>query len=320
LLEIRDLSKQYGEALALDGVSLTLRAGDVVGLVGPNGSGKTTLVKAIVGLVTPSSGWVNYLGQPAVGSPMFRRDVGAVLDGSRNIHWRLTVKQNAKYFATLHHVPPRAVDARVAEIARRLGIGQHLNTQVAKLSTGNKRKVSLLCAMLHQPRVVLMDEPTLGLDAETSAQLMDFIREQAEGKECGFLITSHDFGFVDRICNRVAVIIEGRIVRDSSFAALVQGSYQYVATYRFREAIPAEFEQSVRSGGQGGRSVVKHTDTSLSIGYSDLADGLEILEEAIQYEEQLTLCENRAHSVDHLYREMMRTHQTRRVPSHDGTE
>ena len=159
-------------------------------------------------------------GESTQVSTRYQRKIGAVLGGSRNINWRLTAKQNADYFARLHGVSGKEVKARIDLLHSKLGLDPHGPKEVMKLSTGNKQKAALLCALAHAPDYVLLDEPTLGLDFTTVADLQTMIEAQASLQQQGFLITSHDLNFIDKICTRVIVLDHGKLLFEGSIDEL----------------------------------------------------------------------------------------------------
>ncbi|WP_100658488.1 ABC transporter ATP-binding protein [Alteromonas flava] len=230
MLDVQQLSKRYGEQHALDDVSFSLRPGEIVALLGANGSGKTTTINAICRLLEWDSGdiLINQLSTQT--STGFLRHVGAVLGGSRNCNWRLTAKQNAEYFARLRGFSGPTVRATIDRLHTQLGLDVHGNKEVMKLSTGNKQKAALLCALSYQPDYVLLDEPTLGLDFSTVEELKNIILQQAKVKQQAFLITSHDLGFIDTLCDRVLVLEHGRLIFDGDIHALKSRLFNYQLT------------------------------------------------------------------------------------------
>ena len=220
-LEVRGVTMRYvtrtGETTALSDVSVHIRPGERVALLGPNGSGKTTLVKCIASLLTPTQGRITVQGEDVSKSRVFLGHLGAVLEGSRNVYWRLTPYENARYFARLRG---RQDDRRIRELLERFEVPGAFTSEVGKLSTGNKQKVAIVCALVHDPSLLLLDEPTLGLDVDAVAQLKRTMRGLCEEQPATLLVTSHDLGFVEDVCDRFLVISQGRIVFDGSLASL----------------------------------------------------------------------------------------------------
>lgn len=242
-LRVDGLSKTYsrrGRAPAVDAVSdVTFEAapGEVVGLLGPNGAGKTTTIKMIAGLVRPTSGRVQVGGIDALAS---RRDaarqLAVVLEGNRNVYWRLTVRENLDYFAALRGIRPNDVAARRDELIERFRLGEKANVTAMQLSRGMQQKLALACAVLVGAPVLLLDEPTLGLDVETSYELRHFLQSLARDDGRCVIVSSHDMQLVSDVCGRVVIITAGKVVADDTVDALV-GVFRAIAV-RFSLAAP----------------------------------------------------------------------------------
>ena len=220
MLEVKGLSKSYANVPALSTITFELGRGEVVALLGANGSGKTTTIQSICRLINWEQGDILINGESTQKSLHFQQHIGAVLGGCRNTNWRLTAKQNADYFARLHGFSGSQVKARIKYLHTQLGLDEHESKQVMKLSTGNKQKAALLCALSYAPQLVLLDEPTLGLDFTTVSELQRIIQQQAKEQQQSFLITSHDLGFIDKICSRVIVLDHGELLFQGSLKAL----------------------------------------------------------------------------------------------------
>ncbi|WP_247003375.1 ABC transporter ATP-binding protein [Halosolutus gelatinilyticus] len=206
---------------AVDDASFSVDAGEVVGLLGPNGAGKTTLIKSILGLVLPDRGTVRVAGSDVRNDPRaVSRSVGAMLEGARNVYWRLTVRENLRFFAAVGGYVPADRRRRHDELLDRLDLADRADTVVNELSRGMKQKVSLACTLARDTPIVVLDEPTLGLDVESSRDLRTELRRLAEAESRTVLVSSHDMDVVEALCDRVIVVRAGRIVADDSVAAL----------------------------------------------------------------------------------------------------
>ncbi|WP_313918334.1 ABC transporter ATP-binding protein [Tahibacter sp.] len=236
LLEIKSLTKTYGKFTALDGVTLSIAAGERVALLGANGSGKTTTVRSICRLLEWEGGDIYFEGQPIRGRKQYLAEIGAVLEGSRDLNWRLSAKQNALYFSGIRGVSDRKALPIIDSLMDRLGLSQYGSRIVARLSTGNRQKTALLCALVHQPKLLMLDEPTLGLDLQTMDELERVLLEiQHEGNQA-MLITSHDLGFIDKVCTRVVLIDKGRVLFDGGIKDLRETLFQYELVLTVEEA------------------------------------------------------------------------------------
>lgn len=225
-LSVRGLSKTFGSGEAavpaVKDVSFAVDAGDIVGLLGPNGAGKTTTIKAILGLILPDEGEVRIRGHDPYDQPRpAYQHVDAMFEGARNDYWRLTVRENLRYFAAIKGQNPDAVADRHEALLERFDIAHKADTQVRDLSRGMKQKVALASVLASNSSIVFLDEPTLGLDVETSLALRRELVRLAEERGTTLLLASHDTGLVEAVCDRVLVMNNGHIVANSTVEALL---------------------------------------------------------------------------------------------------
>lgn len=236
-VSIRGLTKTYrtrrtGNVVAVDDVSFDVGRNEVVGLLGPNGAGKTTTIKCICTLVHPSSGEIAIDGVDAIRYPTRAVEkVAAVLEGNRNIYWRLTPKENLAFFAGIQGISAKRIRPYIEELIERFGLQDKVNTDARKLSRGMQQKLAVACAFIKQTPVLLLDEPTLGLDVETSYELRETLKQMALSGERTILLSSHDMSVVQDICERVIIINRGRIVTDDRVDNLL--ALFRVRAYRF---------------------------------------------------------------------------------------
>ena len=228
-LAVESLTKQFGSGddsvTAVDDVSLRVEQGSVVGLLGPNGAGKTTLIKCALGIVVPDAGTVRVFGTDvAAGRRAAYADVDAMLEGARNDYWRLTVRENLRYFATIHGIDPDSVAGRHDRLLDRFGLESKADTPVRDLSRGMKQKVSLASVLAGGADLVFLDEPTLGLDIESSRTLRRELRRLAREEGLTIVVSSHDMAVVEDICDRVVMIADGELVADDTVSALLSGA------------------------------------------------------------------------------------------------
>ena len=228
-LAISGVSKRFGASdggvLAVDDASLTVEQGAIVGLLGPNGAGKTTLIKCALGIVLPDAGSVRVFGTDVSdGRRAAYADVDAMLEGARNDYWRLTVRENLRYFATIAGVDPDSVRARHDRLLDRLELTEKADTPVRELSRGMKQKVSLASVLAGGASLVFLDEPTLGLDVESSQTLRRELRRLAREEGLTIVLSSHDMAVIEDVCDRVVMMADGRIVADDTVEALLAGT------------------------------------------------------------------------------------------------
>lgn len=200
------------EFKAVDGVSFDIFKGEIFGLLGPNGAGKTTTIKMITGLLRPTSGSVCVRGLDVDRKPLEAlKNIGTVLAGDRSIYWKLTARENLEYFAALYGCSRKEAKKRAEQIINRLGLSEKADELVEKFSTGMKQKVALGKALIPNAPVVLLDEPTLGLDPQSALNLREIILDiKHEGRTV--LLTTHYMEEADFLCDRIAIVDGGKII------------------------------------------------------------------------------------------------------------
>ncbi|WP_137288151.1 ABC transporter ATP-binding protein [Natronorubrum halophilum] len=227
-LAVDGLSKTFGDGedavTAVEDVSFTVESGEVIGILGPNGAGKTTTIKSILGLILPDSGSVRIQGIDVYGRPREAyQHVDAMLEGARNDYWRLTVRENLRYFAAIRGQNPDALADRHDELLERFDLADRADTPVRELSRGMKQKVSLASVLSGSVSVAFLDEPTLGLDVESSLKLRRELVTLAEERGLTLLVSSHDMDVIEAVCDRVIIMNEGRIVANDTVESLLAG-------------------------------------------------------------------------------------------------
>ena len=251
-LSVRKLRKVYpqrgGDVVAVDGISFEVKPGSVVGLLGPNGAGKTTTIKCSLGLVEPTSGEISVCGFD-IGRHRGRalRHVGAVLEGSRNIYWYLTPLENLVLFANLAGVSSREARKRALDLLERFGLAERAKSRTGQLSRGNQQKVAICAALIRHPDLLLLDEPTLGLDVEIAAQVRELLLELAQEQGRTVVVTSHQMDLIEAVCKRAIVIQKGRIIADERTDHLLD--LFATRTFRFRTegALPVTAAERLRA-------------------------------------------------------------------------
>ena len=238
VLEVKELTKVYkqrrGEnVLAVDQISFSVWKNEVVGLLGPNGAGKTTTIKSIAVLIKPTGGeiWIDGVNALKDQKKSLER-IAAVLEGNRNIYWRLTPKENLEFFVGLQGHSVRRTRGYIDELIELFKLKEKQNTPARKLSRGMQQKLAIACALVKQTEILLLDEPTLGLDVEISYELRRILKEMAQRGERTILLSSHDMNVVQDICERVIIINHGRIVTDDRVENLLK--LFRASAYRFK--------------------------------------------------------------------------------------
>jgi ABC-2 type transport system ATP-binding protein len=254
VLEVYHLQKTYRQGgkqvQAVVDVSLRLAAGEILAFLGPNGAGKTTTIKIIAGLIRPDAGSVRILGGDPHAEPGALAQVGAVLEGNRNLYWRLTPLQNLEYFGVLRGLSPKAARQRGLELLETLGLGEKGEVAVQTLSRGMQQKVAIAVALLHQPALLLLDEPTLGLDVEAAQAVKSLIRQIAASGRA-ILLTTHQLDVAEALSNQVAVIERGTILVQAPTQELIRQFASAAGTYRIeleQELDPSRAERLAQQG------------------------------------------------------------------------
>ncbi len=206
------LRKKKKETLAVNKVSFSVEQGELFGVLGPNGAGKTTTIKMLTTLLTPTAGSASVLGFDVTRDAVeVRKRIGLILGGERGLYYRVSGRQNLKYFADLYGVPLQGRDRRIQEVLDLVGLSAKADTKVEDYSRGMKQKLHIAKGIIHDPEVIFMDEPTIGLDPQASRETRKLTQDLIDhGKT--ILLTTHYMFEADELCRRIAVINNGRIV------------------------------------------------------------------------------------------------------------
>ncbi|MBE9011235.1 ATP-binding cassette domain-containing protein [Pseudanabaenaceae cyanobacterium LEGE 13415] len=214
--------RTYRQVKAVQDVSFQIEAGEVVGFLGANGAGKTTTLKMLTGLIHPSSGKVTVAGQiPFERRSAFLRKITLVMGQKQQLIWDLPAADSFKINAAVYGMSDRTLQARVGELSEMLSLEGKLNQPVRKLSLGERMKAELLAALLHEPQVLFLDEPTLGLDVNAQVAVREFLKEYNDRYKATVLLTSHYMADITALCERVLMIHHGQLIYDGSLDGLV---------------------------------------------------------------------------------------------------
>jgi ABC-2 type transport system permease protein len=205
-------------------VDLAVKEGELFGLLGPNGAGKTTLIKMLSTLITPSSGTARVGGYELQEGTAIKRVIGLVTSDERSFYWRLSGRQNLAFFASLHHVPAEEIPRRVAQVLEQVGLQAVSEKRFQTYSTGMRQRLSIARALLHRPRLLFLDEPTKGLDPTATQNLHDLVRTLSRQEGITILLTTHYLAEAEALCERIAIMNQGRIQACGSLAELKQHS------------------------------------------------------------------------------------------------
>jgi ABC-2 type transport system ATP-binding protein len=211
MIQVSHLGKRYGELTAVDDVSFTAEKGAIFGLLGPNGAGKSTTIGCISQLLTPSSGRITVLGHDVVTAGLAARRELGIVPQELALYEDLTARENLAYWGAAYGVGRTALKTRVLELLERLGLADRSREPVKRFSGGMKRRLNFGCGIVHQPKVLLLDEPTVGVDPQSRVRLLDLVREEAAAGAC-VLYTTHYMEEAQDLCDRLAIIDHGRLL------------------------------------------------------------------------------------------------------------
>jgi len=211
ILEVRNLTKKFGNFVAVDQVTFDIQKGEIFGFLGPNGAGKSTTIRMLTTLLRPTSGKATLLNYDIVNqSDKVRKHIGLVAE-KIILYDRLTARENLEFFGNLFHLPQTDIKERTRKWIARLDMENWVNAQVGTFSTGMKQRINIARALLTEPDILFLDEPTLGLDPQTTHLIRQFIRELNE-QGVTILLTTHDMLEAEELSNRIAIIDHGKIV------------------------------------------------------------------------------------------------------------
>lgn len=216
-------TRQKVEVEAVKQVSFTIEQGELVGFLGPNGAGKTTTLKMLTGILYPTSGEAKVLGfKPFDRKPEMLRQIAFVVGNKQQLWWDLPAWDSYLVLKELYEIPEDKFNERANTLVDMLDLRALINTQVRKLSLGERMKCELVAALLHRPRVVFLDEPTLGLDVVSQKRIRAFLKKLHQEERCTIILTSHYMQDVEELCNRVIVIDHGSLVFDGTLETLAK--------------------------------------------------------------------------------------------------
>lgn len=229
----------YAKKTAVDGINFQLEAGEIVGYIGVNGAGKSTTIKMLTGVLMPTSGSIDVLGRdPHRQRVENARDIGVVFGQRTQLWWDLALIESLNLIAKIYDVHPVKYRLMLNKFTETLELGELLKTPIRNMSLGQKMRSELAAALIHEPRVVYLDEPTIGLDLLVKERIRDFIKAECIAKGMTVILTTHDLGDIEELCRRVIIIDNGRIIYDGPIETIKQrfGKYREI-TFETAESV-----------------------------------------------------------------------------------
>ncbi len=220
IIQAQDLRKRYGDRVAVDGVSITVHEGEIVGLLGPNGAGKTTTLSMLSGVIAPDSGWVSIAGHDLASSPRKARERLGLVPQSLALYPTLTAIENLLFFGRMEGLSSRDALHHATGLLEEVGLSDRSNDMVGDFSGGMKRRLNIACGMLHFPAAIMLDEPTAGVDPQSRGRIFAVV-ESATRSGGAILYSTHYMEEAERLCNRIVLIDHGKIVAQGTDAELI---------------------------------------------------------------------------------------------------
>ena len=219
-VETVDLTKRYGELTAVDRLNLRIAEGEIFGLLGPNGAGKTTTILMLLGLTEPTAGKASVCGHNSTREPLLVKRLVGYLPDNVGFYEDLTAMENLLYTADLNGIPRKEALKRIEELLFRVGLAEVADKEVGKFSRGMRQRLGIADVLVKRPRIVFLDEPTLGIDPDGVKQMLELIVEMSRHDRLTILLSSHLLHQVQQICHRVGIFVKGRMVAQGSIDQL----------------------------------------------------------------------------------------------------
>jgi len=282
ILEVDNLVKHFGSQQAVKGISFSVQEGEVFGLLGPNGAGKTTTISMLTGVLRPTSGTARVGGHDLIQDPSGAKKINGLVPQDLALYPTLSARANLAFFGRIYGLRGKAIKERVDDVLRIVGLTERADQAVEKYSGGMKRRVNIAAGLVHQPRVLFLDEPTVGVDPQSRNQIFESVQQLNRQRGMTILYTSHYMEEVETLCNRVAIIDQGEIIAldtIKNLVAMLGGGVIQVGLERADDSLVA---------GLGRLSGVRQAGLAPQpVGASDGQDGAEAKRPVVNVE-----CEN----------------------------
>lgn len=272
-IEVENLTKYYGKVKAVDNISFEIEKGKICGILGPNGSGKTTTIKSICNLIIPDKGNIKIFGKDNKKSA---EHISAVFEGTRNLYWRLTPKENLRYFAGIRGLGGRKIENNIDILLDKFNLTDKKDVMVNNLSRGMQQKVAIATTLICDTEIILLDEPTLGLDVQSYMDIKDILTDIALNMNKTILLSTHNMDLVQAICEEVVILNKGKIISHDTLENLMDMFDSRTYEVVLAESLSKEAKENLLSLGYD--FYFANKDLKIEIDISDLRELYEIID------------------------------------------
>ena len=253
------IKPKFKEIQAVKDISFKVEEGEIIAFIGPNGAGKSTTIKMLTGILYPDSGNIEVLGiDPSKKRKKLAYEIGTVFGQKEQLWMHLTPYDNFKFFGSIYDIPEKETEKRIEELSKLFDLGKFINTPVRNLSLGQRIRCEIVASLIHRPKVLFLDEPTIGLDPVVKESIRKLIKKMNQEYHTTIFLTSHDISDIEKLCKRVVIINDGQIVMDDSMTNL---KYHYMD----KKVIEVKLKNNVNFSDAKGIKILKEKENSLSI-------------------------------------------------------
>ncbi len=253
------IKPKYEIINAVDDISFSVEQGEILAFIGPNGAGKSTTIKMLTGILFPTDGEINVLGlEPSKSRKQLAYKIGTVFGQKEQLWTHLTPYDNFKFFGAIYDIPEKETESRIQELISTFELEKFINTPVRNLSLGQRIRCEIVAALIHKPEILFLDEPTIGLDPVVKENIRKLIKKMNKEFNTTIFLTSHDVGDIEKLCKRVIIINNGKIIMDDTMTNL---KYHYLD----QKIIEVKTKEKVYLKDEDGIKIIKDKDCNLKI-------------------------------------------------------
>ena len=250
---------KYKEIEAVKDINLDVEEGEIIAFIGPNGAGKSTTIKMLTGILYPTAGEINILGiDPTKNRKKLAYQIGTVFGQKEQLWTHLTPYDNFKFFGAIYDIEEKKLEEKIADMIKTFDLEGFINTPVRNLSLGQRIRCEIVASLIHEPKILFLDEPTIGLDPVVKENVRSLIKKMNKEYNTTIFLTSHDVGDIEKLCKRVIIINDGKIILDDSMKKL---KYDYLN----KKIIEIKTKKKVIFNEEDGLEVIKNKDCNLKI-------------------------------------------------------